>query len=289
MDNNLGNKNSFFGLNWIINDAKKGFFFVLASHKMQERIADTYTADNIAKLNYSNRNQYKDFRFFDENNTEHFIFRTIDQFVDDNNEKTIFFILNFQIPFPTEIDILNLNMSRDYIANKKKIFIFFMIPELEERLYKSADDFHNYCNLKISFDDFGIGENRQKLRSLNNTFPFLSLHQINEIKERLARYREMETEYLSCFDEAPDGTVLLKKEPSNSQLLANANTLDNIAELYNKTGDYNKALEIVEKALGEEHPYTKHTLGNIHFVAYGKSGKPESLEEWQKKNVKTIT
>src|SRR5215469_471097 len=99
--NNTDNKDNFSALNWILSDASRGFFFVLASHKMQESVAATYTANNIAKLNYSDSKQYSDFRPYDEQNTEHYRFRVLSKFADDNAEKKILFILNFQIPFPT--------------------------------------------------------------------------------------------------------------------------------------------------------------------------------------------
>jgi len=295
MDNNLGNKESFIGLDWIIEVAQKGFFFVLASHKMQERVAESYTAAHIVKLNYSNRNQYKDWRVFDEENTEHYKFRAIDKMVYDHNDKQIFFILNFQIPFPKVEDIYNLNMSRDMIADHRKVFIFFMTPELEQRLYQSAPDFHDYCNLKIKFEDIGIEETKQELNKLSENIQ--TIHQINEIKERLARYKEMETEYLSYFEETPNGTVLLRKGMSDSQLVAIAGTLGNIAELYNKIGEYQndisiskKVLLIREEILGLEHPDTAKSYNNIGFVYndigdYNKALEYyyKALDIWEKK------
>ena len=287
MNDDLKNKESFIGLNWIIETAKKGFFFVLASHRMQERIAETCTAENIVKLNYSDRNQYKEFRFFDEENTEHYKFRVIDKFVDDNSDKQIFFILNFQIPFPAVEDIYNLNMSRDMIADKRKVFIFFMTTELQQRFYRSAPDFHDYCNLKIRFEDIGIEETKQQLKKLSENIH--TINQVNDIKERLARYKEMETEYLSYFEETPKGTVLLKKDLSDNQLLANANTLDNIAELYQKTGDYPNALSIHkktlvlrEKILGLKHHDTATSYHNIGFV-YNKQGNYDKALEYYNK------
>jgi tetratricopeptide (TPR) repeat protein len=249
MDNTDINHDAFQGLNWIIKDAPQGFFFVLASHKMQERIANTYTADhNIATLNYSNIRQYNDLRLYDEQNIEHYKFRVLDKFADDHKEKKILFIQNFQILFPTAEDIHALNFSRDWIANKNKIWIFFMTPELEARFYLSAPDFHSYCNLKIKFEDMGIEETKQELLHLSDHI--LTIHQTNEIKERLTRYKEMEEEYLSHFETTVDGTVqLIRKGLSDSQLLAIANTLENIAKLYDKIGDYKKAIQIHEKIL----------------------------------------
>jgi len=290
MNDDLKNKENFIGLDWIIETAQKGFFFILASHPMQERIAETYTADTIAKLNYSDRNQYKDFRFFDEENTEHYIYRAIYKFVHDHSDKQIFFILNFQIPFPGVEDIYNLNMSRDWIASNRKVFIFFMTPELEQRFYQFAPDFHDYCNLKIRFEDIGIEETKKELKNLDENIR--TINQINEIKERLARYKEMENEYLSYFEETPDGTILLKKYLSHSQLLAIASTLDNIAELYFKIGDYFNALSIYKKTLvlrerilGLEHPNTAGSYNNIGVV-YEKIGNYNKALEYNDKALK---
>jgi len=286
-DNDLNNF-AFGGLNWVIKGAPKGFFFVLASHKMQERIADSYTADNIAKLNYSDINQYPDLRPYDEDNTEHYRFRVLSQFADDNSEKEIFFILNFQIPFPTTEDIYALNFSRDWIADKDKLWIFFMTAELEKRLYLLAPDFHAYCNMKIKFEDIDKEETKQELLSLSDNI--VTLHQTQEIKERLARYKEMEEEYLSYFETAPDGTVqLIRKELSDNQLLAIANTLGNIAELYNKIGDYpnaikihNKVLLIREKILGLQHPNTAASYNNIGNVYRNSGDYNKALEYYNK-------
>jgi len=271
MNNPDINNEAFQSLNWAIETAERGFFFVLASHKMQERIAELYNAENIVKLNYSDRNQYNDWRIFDEENTEHYKYRVIDRFVYNNSEKQIFFILNFQIPFPDVEDIYNLNMSRDMIAKTDKVFIFFMTPELELRLYQSAPDFHDYCTLKIRFEDIDIEETKQQLKNLNKNIR--TINQVNDIRERLARYREMETEYLSYFKETPQGTVLLKKDLSDSQLVAIAGTLDNIAELYWKIGDYSRALSIYQKTLllreeilGLEHRDTANSYNNVGFV-----------------------
>ena len=265
------NKDAFKGLNWIIKDAPRGFFFVLASHKMQKSVADSYTADNISKLNYFDIKQYSSLRLYDENNSEHYRFRVLEKFADDNIKKKIFFVLNFQIPFPTEDDIHALNFSRDWIANKNKVWIFFMTPELEKRLYLSAPDFHSYCSLKLKFEDIGIEETKKELETLSDNIT--TIHQTNEIKERLARYKEMEEEYLSYFEETPNGIILVRKELSDSQLLAMANTLGNIAKLYNKIGNYPKRLEIEEKILlvreeilGLQHTDTATSYNNIGFV-----------------------
>jgi len=290
MNNSDKNNEAFQSLNWVIETAERGFFFVLASHKMQERVAEAYTADNIAKLNYSDRNQYNEWRFFDEENTEHYKFRVISKFVDDHNDKQIFFIVNFQIPFPEVEDIYNLNLSRDSIANKDKVFIFFMLPELEWRFYNSAPDFYDYCSLKIRFEDINIEETKQELKNLSENIRTIS--QVHDIKERLARYKEMETEYLSYFEETPNGTVLLKKDLSDSQLLAIASTLDNIAELYDKIGDYPHALSIYKKTLilrkeilGLEHRDTAKSYNNIGFV-YNNMGDYNKALEYHNKTLK---
>jgi len=287
MNNPDINNEAFQSLNWIIETAQRGFFFILASHKMQERIADAYNAENIVKLNYSDRNQYNEWRVFDEENTEHYKYRVIDKFVYDNSDKQIFFILNFQIPFPAVNDIYNLNMSRDMIADLNKVFIFFMTPELEFRLYQSAPDFHDYCNLKIKFEDIGIEETKQELLKLDENIQ--TINQIHDIRERLARYKEMETEYLSHFKETTKGIVLVKKDLSDSQLVAIAGTLDNIAELYHKIGDYQNALSIYKKTLllreeilGLEHRDTAKSFHNIGSVYYGMGDYNKALEYFNK-------
>ena len=286
--NNADINNDAFGqLDWILSDASRGFFFVLASHKMQERIADIYNDNNIAKLNYSNIKQYSDLRLYDEENTEHYRFRVLSTFADDNIEKKIFFILNFQIPFPTIEDIHALNLSRDWIADKNKIWIFFMTPELDKRLHLSAPDFRSYCNLKVEFEDLDIEETKQELLNLSENIT--TIHQTAEIKERLARYKEMEEEYLSHFEETPDGIILVRKGLSDSQLLAIANILGNVAILYGKIGDYKNALKMLEKVLlinetiqGLQHHNTAAVYNNIGFVYNNIGDYNNALEYYNK-------
>ena len=271
MDNNLENSEGFKGLNHIISDATRGIFFVIASHKLQKRIADVYAADNLVKMDYANTKQYRDLRLYDDNKTEHYTVDVLKTFLADNLDKRIYFVLNFQIPFSTPEDLFSLNETRDTFLEKKRIWIFFITPELENRLYISAPDFHSNCSVKLEFED--TAEERADFERIDLSEIILTELQINEIKQRLADYEQNEEkEYASYFDATADGEILLRREGiSDNKLLADTATLANMAEFYRKIGDYGKAIETSEKVAASR----VEVLGNQHIdtaIAYNSIG-----------------
>ena len=316
---NDSNAFSFWQLNKIIRESKRGFYFILAEHHMQEQIAGSLMNDNVAVFNYSDSGKEKKFIPAD-------IFR----FIDAHPDKKIFFILNFQIPFlgkevqPTQEDYFRLNMNRDLLNDYAQPLFFFMTPETERNISLVAMDFWSYVVSKIRFASLDRQNTYQEIEKLSAEKDHL--HFVPEIKERLSRYQEKIDEYLKMqidpSDENRDKLLIAARDllyiadlyskignyHEAEKLLLKAITIrvkvldkkhpdtaaayNNIAVVYKNMGDYDKALEyhekakaIREKVLGEEHPHTATTYNNIAAV-YDHMGDYDKALEYYEKSLK---
>jgi tetratricopeptide (TPR) repeat protein len=272
----MDNSFAFWQLNKIIRESSGGFYFILAKPDMQQQIADSFLADDVAIYNYAGKeNKYKPEDIF--------------RFIDANEDKKIYFILNFQVPFfgkevtPMQEDYFRLNMSRDTISDNSKLFFFFMTPETEKNIALVAMDFSGYVNARISFDSIDKERTSQEIQNLPEENK--DLHLKPEIEERLARYKETIDEYLN-IDLTNYITI---SEKDRNYLLVAARDLNYYAVLCIKIGNYkeaenllSKAVEIREKVLGTEHPHTADTYSNIATVYYHQGNYPSALEFYQK-------
>ncbi|MDR2835304.1 MAG: tetratricopeptide repeat protein [Bacteroidales bacterium] len=279
------NNYAFANFSHVINTANNGFFCVFASVKMQNHIADSYKNNNeIAFFNYSY-------------NSEDYDASTLHDFYLQNIDKKIFFILNLQITLNPFLDqeedfyryknLLNLNMSRDFLANKHKVWIFFLTPDMKFKLQDYAPDFYDYISKKISFED--VSEEKTKIEINNLSKDILTLNEIHQIKERLLRYKEIETEYLSYFTETPEGNILLKEGITKDRCLIAAQTLTNIAELYGKISNFETAISIYKKViliretfLGQEHPDTATSYNYLGLLYYNQGDYQKALKYYEK-------
>jgi tetratricopeptide (TPR) repeat protein len=270
------NSFSFWRLSKIIRESIGGFYFILAKPAMQQQVANSYLSDNVAVYDYSGKeNKYKPEDIF--------------RFIDENADKKIYFILNFQIPFfgkevsTQQEDYFRLNMSRDTISDNSKLFIFFMTPETEYNISLAAMDFFGYVNAKISFTDIDKEQTFQEIEKLPEEKK--NLHLKPEIEERLSRYKETIDEYLNV--NPADYHDISEKD--KNYLLVAARDLNYFAELHIKTGNYKepenlllKAIEIRERILGTQHPNTAITYNNIGFVYDNQGDYPKALAFYQK-------
>ena len=242
---------------------------------MQKHLADSFIAENVAVYDYSG----KDDRFYPKN---------IFDFIEANNMKEVFFVLNFQIPFlgkepdPEQPDYFALNLCRDVLNDYNKKIFFFTTQEIEYNISITALDFYDYCLLKIVFEDGTQHETKKTIENLGEDFD--SLNQKTEIERRLTLYKDKIEEFLNI-----DAKTLTPIDKKSKYLLVAARDLSYFAGLYEKTGAfvkalelYNKALGISEKVQGVEHLNTAAIYNNIGRVYHHQGDYSKSLDYHQK-------
>jgi len=265
----VDNKEAYVEIDWILDKADLGFFIVIASPRMQHKIAKFYeTTSNVAMYNYSL-------------NSTPYSYQTLNEWTETNQDKEIFFILNIQQTFiddkgfPSQDNMLHFNMSRDLLMNKQKVWIFFMTKEAEKNLSMFAYDFYSYVKQCVHFQD----ENTDFEDFQPQSLEFDEGGSLAYVKDALDRYQEMKEQYL----ELPlEGT-------SDQQLISSATTLTNIAKLYKDSLDYENALSLLERVriiheriLGEDHRTTTNTYNEIALVLLRQGNFQEALEWYQK-------
>ena len=259
----LNNKYAFDDLKFAFYQGSVGFYIITASPKMQGQIAKNFISENVAVYDYSGKK-----------NADTFSPKEIIYFIEDNNEKELFFILNFQIPFfgkpvkTSQPDYFALNMCRDVLASYKKKIFFFATEQTEHNISLAAMDFFDYLFPKIIFEDEERDKTERQIIKLDEENK--NIYETAEIKERLSRYHDKIEKYLNIEDEKifnPDD------EKTKNYLLVAARDLNNFGELYQKIGDYKKALKlyqkslvILEKNLGVEHARTANVYDNMGGV-----------------------
>jgi len=259
----LNNKYAYDDFNFAFYNGAAGFYIITAAPYMHRRIADNFTAENPAVYDYSGKE-----------NANTFSPKELFHFIEDNNEKDVFFILNFQIPFfgksakTAQPDYFALNLCRDVLASYNKKIFFFATEQTEHNISIAAMDFFDYFFPKIVFVDEKKNETDQQIIKLDEEKD--KIYYSDEIEERLDRYSDKIEEYC-CIEEETIFNPPDKK--TENYLLVAARDLDNFAGLYKKTGKYGKALELYEKALqirekilGVEHARTADTYDNIGGV-----------------------
>jgi len=266
-----------------------GFYIITASPDMQKQICNSFSSENVAVYDYSGKK-----------NTDTFSPNDIICFIEDNHEKEVFFILNFQIPFlgkeakTTQLDYFSLNMCRDELhAYKKKIF-FFTSKEMEKNISIAAMDFFDYCFHRIDFEDEKKEEIEQQIKHLDEDYD--NIHHKVEIEYRLNLYKDKIEEYLNidiykyCKTPVNNEKILtpIDKKAENYLLIA-ARDLSYFGGLYGKTGNFDKALElhhkaldIREKILAEEHLNIATSYDGIGSAYYSQGDYSKALEFIQK-------
>jgi len=260
----IDNSEAYDTISWILDNADMGFFIATASPHMQRKIAKIYSNNKVAAYDFSQVSRP-------------YSFSDLGAWADSHKSKDIFFILNMQLAFMdekgyiTEENMLSFNMSRDMLTGKRKLWIFFMTKDADYRLSTFAYDMYSYVSQKTHFQDEEESDFEGK-----QLLEFEERHNILQIKEMLARYKDLEERYM----------VLSLDETPNEQLLSSAVSLMNIATLYRDCADYENALRlweriktIREKVLGWEHTDTATSYNNIGFV-YERQGDYNKALEW---------
>ena len=257
------NHESYETVSWILDNADMGFFIVTAPHRMQLALAERYQTDRVAIYDYAHNS-----------NSSSFSYSELSAWADSHGAADFYFILNMQLALRSEADMLSLNLYRDMLAKKHKAWLFFMDKDLDDRLSTFAFDFYSYVRQKARF----LPEEEEVLAPQRNT-DFEKPVNLNQAREALARYRDIEEQLISLpLDDTPD-----------NQLLSAATTLSNIADLYSNCADYVNALRLLdiartirERIKGTWHPDTAAVYNDIARV-YNLMGEyPKALELYQK-------
>jgi len=255
----IDNTEAFFALSWIISDADKGFYIVVAPSHMQKDIAKRYKTQMVGVYDFYQVN-------------DGYSYAKLNTWVDSQPEGTdILFLVNMQIALRDKEAMAALNMSRDLLAKKKKIWIFFMDKDLEYQLSTFAYDFYAYVRQKIYFDA-ELDEEFDGKQILE----FDGRYNVLQIQETLKRSKDLEDRYMS----------LPIEETATNQLLSAAMALTNIAKLYIDCAEYDNALgllmkvkEIREWVLELDHPDIAETYNDIAII-YNRKGEYSKALEW---------
>ena len=264
------------------------FYIITASHTVQKQVAASFVTENVAVYDYSGKE-------------DKFFAKDIFDFIEENNEKEVFFFLNFQIPFlgkapdPEQPDYFTLNFNRDaFSAYHKKLF-FFMTKEIEYNISLAAMDFFDYCFPKIVFEDEKKDEIEQQMEVLYEDYDQVTTQKA-EIEYRLNLYKDKVAEYLN-IDISKYATIFIEnaktltpeEEKTKNYLLVAARDLEYFARLnkniycLDKSLElYNKALDIRKKIQGAEHFHITTIYDGIAFVYWSQGDFFRALEYSQK-------
>ena len=268
MQNKIDNSEAYGTLRWILDNGDMGFFFVIASHHQQKKVAGAFKSLSTAVYDYSHE-------------SKPFSCANLCEWADTQNEKDALFILNLDLALTDDKGyakdhMANFNISRNLLAKKEKIWIFFMTDEMHDRLAKFAHDIYSYVRLKVYFQTEEEDEFEGKY-----ILDFDNRHNIQQVKETLNRHKELEARYM---DMSVD-------ENSESQLLSAAVSLTKIAILYSDCAEYDNALmlfektrEIREKVLGNQNPDTAEVYNNI-ALTYNQKGDYIRALDWYYKSL----
>ncbi|MCL2387547.1 MAG: tetratricopeptide repeat protein [Defluviitaleaceae bacterium] len=262
MTDNTGNSEAYAAIRWAIDNGNIGFFFVFAPPRMQREIAVTYKSLNSAIYDCSK----------EENKP--YSYAKLSQWVDEHEEQNILFIINMDAALHEENNIAALNMSRDMLARKEKMWFFSMTENMANRLMATARDFYSYARLKIRFQPEADEEfEGMHIKDFDNR------HNVQQIKETLNRYKELEERYMAMSVE----------KNTRNELLSAAIALIDIATLYRDCAEYENALKLLEKTreiregqLEPEHPDIATTYNNIAFMYDEQANYDVALHWYQK-------
>jgi len=242
-----GNKEAIADFYSAFNYGAAGFYIITASPYIQKKLAGSFS-ENVAIYDYSGKGGK-------------FSSKDIIDFIEANKEKEVFFILNFQIPFPvpgqtgtTHPDYFTLNLSRDVLSAYNKKIFFFTTKEIERNISIAAMDFFDYCFTRIDFEDEKKEEIEKQIKRLDKDYE--NIHHTDEIKYRLSLYKDKIDEYLNIdinkySDIFIENNKTLTKDEKKSQnyLLVAARDLSYFGGLYVKISNFDKALELHNKEL----------------------------------------
>ncbi len=182
--NNENNTSKFEELNAFLKYAKQGFaIFTTYSSYEQNNVLDKIEVDFIV---------------YDCILEE---FPTTDKvlkWVENKKDSNVIIIKNMQLLFENDDEIRKFNYTRERFLKEKKIFLFGMLEQTEEKFFKKAFDFHTIIRVIMRFEKF----NSQFLNSdieLGNT-------NFNEQKE----YKATLERYLKIYNDVKDDDAYIE-------------------------------------------------------------------------------
>ena len=256
-------------LRWILSRAEEGFFiFTADSPELQRAVARELQAENsenTAVFDYAATAERA------------YSYRTLARWAKDHPEQGTYIVVNLQLALGEERDIYNLNLSRDMLSGHKKIWLFGMTRETDDRLTRSAVDFYSFVRVRESFAE---AKPEPRTPVIEPALSYSGFTSAKQAREFIRAYSGMENEYTKL-----DVSVNTAREA----LLSAAITLTHLAEAYRFIADYDKAmslylkvLEINEKVFGKDHPATAASYNNIATVYFDQGDYAEALE-WHEK------
>ena len=251
------NAESYRLMRWVFDNADKGFYVITASPDTQRRVAAFFGDRGTAVYDYSKNNSP-------------YSYGMLAQWAIRQNAR-ILFVLNMQIALREKDDMLNLNLSRDFLTEIKRIWVFAMTPDTDELLSRTAMDFYSFVRIQAHFEDERGNEDDAEKHEIRNLLIIGGdirnggyYGSYEEAAQQMERYGDLRDELIGLpMDAGPD------------RMLTAAITLENIADLYERYGKYDDALELLERVkdireefLSEEHADTAtvyHKIGNIYI------------------------
>ena len=226
-------------INNILKYAYKGYYiFTTKTASMQYDVIEGLNLENVFIFDYS-----KDIKPYS--------YDDLVELININPEITKFIILNFHLALQEKNDIFNLNLSRDILANQKKLWIFGMTEDMDNRLARTAFDFYSYVMMKVRFKE------EKESETIKTEF-ITGKDEIYDKELAYSLIRNYENSINTPEDRTPE---FLAQTYSNM-----ANLYRNIADYKKALEYYNKALGIREKVYGKEHPDTAISYNNLGAV-----------------------
>ena len=209
----LNNEENTRTLNKILKHAKKGFFvFTTKTPAMQYEAMRGLDLEAVCVFDWSK--DKKRYSYID-----------LLELMEENYGFDKFVIPNFHFALQSENDILNLNLSRDVLANHEKLWIFGMTEDMDAEVAKTAIDFYSCVMMKVRFKEESPEIGRPEIRADGNA--------VFDKELAYALIRDYERLIADSTGKFPE-------------LVAQA--YDNMAELCNKIAEYAKASEYHKKA-----------------------------------------
>ena len=290
----MSNQDAYNNLSWVLDNADRGIYILIASRNMQSKLVQLYSSKRIAVYNY-------------EKNIAPYSFQVLHNWIL-KHDANAYFIVNFDLALTDINDIQRLNLSRDMLANIRLPLLFFMSPFLDDRLAREAYDFYSYVHMRIVFEDeTSEPENKKTVPIIQQPIYPESPHvHISDTevrpdtlddKQQLAYALALSRKAINELDSGHYANALsmltqvlnIREQILGKEHPDTATTYNNIAIVYSRQGDYTKALLWYEKALaiheqvlGKEHPDTATTYNNI-AVVYDHQGDYEKALLWHEK------